>query len=257
MQQNAQIAARPIEGQVQPASPERPAADPESASCPWCGEGRADPEWPNRGSAEFWLEHCAVCGLVYTVPQLSAGQIAGYYSQSYYGDCNVRFHALLESLVGRLRRRRAERLRRMRKEPGAVLDIGCGRGHFLDWLRAWGWTCTGTELSDAAARHAREMLKLDVRVGPYQPGAFPDSTFDAVYLWHVLEHLPVTRTALSDMRRVLRPGGMLVIAVPNLSSWQARLSRYGWFHLDLPRHYVHLTSEWLLATLRELDFTIV
>ncbi len=233
------------------------AADPAAASCPWCAERRADRLWRKPASANFWLQRCSACGLVYTVPQLGPEQIAGYYPRSYYGDRNVRFNSVIEALVGWFRRRRAARLQSFRKEPGDVLDIGCGRGHFLDWLRSRGWTCTGTELSDAAAHHAREVLRLDVRVGAYEPGAFPEAAFDAVYLWHVLEHLPVVRTALSDMRRILRPDGMLVIAVPNLASWQARLCGYGWFHLDLPRHYSHFTTEWLLGTLRELGFAIV
>jgi SAM-dependent methyltransferase len=256
MHESQQVAG-PVRTRVSPDAAAAVALDPAAAVCPWCPERRADRVWRKPAAANFWLQRCPACGLVYTVPQLGPEQIAGYYPQSYYGDQNVRFHAVLEGLVGWFRRRRAARLRSFRKEPGHVLDIGCGRGHFLDWLRAWGWTCTGTELSDAAAYHARDVLRLDVRVGAYAPGAFPDAAFDAVYLWHVLEHLPAVRTALSDMRRILRPGGMLVIAVPNLASWQARLCRSGWFHLDLPRHYVHFSSDWLLGSLQELGFAIV
>jgi SAM-dependent methyltransferase len=226
------------------------------AACPWCAQGRAERVW-RKTSAPFWLERCSACGLIYTVPQLGCEQIAAYYPQAYYGDQNVRFNAVMEALVGWFRRRRAARLRHYRREPGNVLDVGCGRGHFLDCLRSWGWTCTGTELSEAAAYHAREILGLDVRVGAHEPGAFPDAAYDAVYLWHVLEHIPVVRTALTDVRRVLRPDGMLIIAVPNISSWQAQLCRHGWFHLDLPRHYTHFGADWLVGTLRELGFTIV
>ena len=227
------------------------------AACPWCAERRAERLWPDLSGAEFWLERCAHCGLVYTVPQLSPAQIADYYSPTYYGDRNLRFHPAFEALVGWFRRRRAARLRHWHPEPGAVLDIGCGRGHFLNCLRAGGWTCVGTELSEAAAQHARDVLHLDVRVGAYEPGTLPEAAFDAVYLWHVLEHLPATRAVLPDMRRILRPGGLLVIAVPNLASWQARVTRAGWFHLDLPRHYVHFTTDWLQAALRELEFNVV
>jgi SAM-dependent methyltransferase len=232
-------------------------ANPATASCPWCTRGRAERVWRKPASAAFWWERCSTCGLNYTVPQLDGQQIAAHYPQSYYGEQNVRFNVVMEALVGWFRRRRAARLRHYRREPGNVLDIGCGRGHFLDCLRSWGWTCTGTELSEAAAFHARETLGLDLRVGAFEPGAFSDAAYDAVFLWHVLEHLPSLRAALSDMRRILRPEGMLVIAVPNLSSWQAKLCRYGWFHLDLPRHYTHFSTDWLLGTLRELGFTIV
>src|SRR5262245_11898954 len=188
-------------------------ADTPGLSCPWCAGHQSEPVWPKRETGEFRLERCSSCRLVSTVPQFAAAKIAGYYPPSYYGVQNARFYALMELLVGWFRRRRAARLRALHQKPGAVLDIGCGRGHFLGWLRTWCWSCTGTELSDAAAHHARQVLGLDVRVGAYQPGVFPDAAFDAVYLWHVLEHLPATRNALSDMRRILRPDGMLVIAV--------------------------------------------
>jgi 2-polyprenyl-3-methyl-5-hydroxy-6-metoxy-1,4-benzoquinol methylase len=184
-------------------------------------------------------------------------KMAAYYSQAYYGAGNLRFNRLFETLVGWFRRRRATRLHQLHGRTGSVLDIGCGRGQFLEALRRRGWTCRGTELTETAAWHARETLALDVRIGPFDGAWFPDAAFDAVYLWHVLEHIPATSTALAEALRLLRPGGILVIAVPNLESWQARVCRYDWFHLDLPRHYVHCSASWLIKTLSERGLRIV
>jgi SAM-dependent methyltransferase len=228
------------------------------ADCPWCGDRRSKPVWRQTSPSEFSLERCEECGLAFTAPRLSLESMSEYYPKSYYGSGNLRFNRLFEALVGWFRRRRAARLHELRGErAGAVLDIGCGRGHFLNALRQRGWTCTGTELSDTAALHARETLGLNVRVGPFQAGMFPDATFDVVYLWHVLEHIPTTFDALMEVQRLLRTGGMLVVAVPNLASWQARLCRYSWFHLDLPRHYIHCSTDWLLRSLSRLGFEIV
>jgi SAM-dependent methyltransferase len=240
---------------------ESPLAQRESAAeaaCPWCGDQRSQPVWRQSSPSEFSLQQCVECGLAYTAPQLSLESMSDYYPKSYYGSGNLRFNRLFEALVGWFRRRRAARLHELRgQRAGAVLDIGCGRGHFLNALRQQGWTCTGTELSDTAALHARDTLALDVRVGPFRAGMFPDAMFDVVYLWHVLEHIPTTFAALTQAQRLLRTGGMLVVAVPNLASWQARLCRYGWFHLDLPRHYVHCSTDWLLQSLSQLEFEIV
>ncbi|MBI3860835.1 MAG: methyltransferase domain-containing protein [Planctomycetia bacterium] len=225
--------------------------------CPACGDRESHADWPGVSATGFALRRCAACRLAYTVPQLSSERIAEWYSQAYYGSGNIRFNRLFEALVGWFRRRRADRLCRLHPESGAVLDIGCGRGHFLHTLEGRGWTCTGTELTETAARHARETLGLDVRIGPFEGAMFPDASFDAIYLWHVLEHIPTTAQALADARRMLRPGGILVIAVPNLESWQASVSRYHWFHLDLPRHYVHISASWLKITLTDLGFRIV
>ena len=181
-----------------------------------------------------------------------------YYSKSYYGAGNLRFNRLFEFLVVQFRRRRAARLQKLRgQRTGTILDIGCGRGQFLNALRRRGWTCSGTELSDTAAAHARDTLSLEVRIGPFQSGMFTEAAFDVVYLWHVLEHIPTTFDALIEAQRLLNTGGMLVIALPNLASWQARLCRYGWFHLDLPRHFIHCSTDWLMRTLSHLGFEIV
>ncbi len=228
------------------------------ADCPWCGDSRSKPLWRQTSSSKFSIKRCDECGLAFTTPRLPLELMSQYYPKSYYGSGNLRFNRLFEALVGWFRRRRAARLHELRgRRAGAVLDIGCGRGHFLNALRQRGWTCTGTELSDTAALHARETLALDVRVGPFQAGMLPDATFDVVYLWHVLEHLPATHDALIAVQRLLRTRGMLVVALPNVASWQARVCRYGWFHLDLPRHYVHCSTDWLLRSLSELGFEIV
>lgn len=245
---------------IEPASREstgHPISDSQSAACPACGQQQALPIWPGASANGFSIVRCTACQLAYTVPQLSIEKMAVYYSQAYYGAGNLRFNRLFETLVGWFRRRRASRLHKLHGHSGSVLDIGCGRGHFLQTLKTWGWSCTGTELTETAARHARDRLGLDVRIGPFVGAMFPDETFDAVYLWHVLEHIPATAAALTDAGRLLRPGGMLVVALPNLESWQARLCRYHWFHLDLPRHYVHCSASWLIKTLSALGFRIV
>ncbi|HLQ45249.1 MAG TPA: class I SAM-dependent methyltransferase, partial [Planctomycetaceae bacterium] len=78
--------------------------------------------------------------------------------------------------------------------------------------------------------------------------AYPSQWFDAIVLWHVLEHLPDARATIQEVHRLLRPGGLLVVAVPNFSSWQARWAGCDWFHLDLPRHLIHFP----VAALKEL-----
>src|SRR5579872_2455391 len=240
---------------LHPADFSRPV--PTEAKCPWCTGRKSNSWWLNRGKSQFSLLCCATCRLLYTSPQLPPQEIAHWYGQSYYGEQNSRFNFIFETLITWFRRRRAARLCKYRTAPGAVLDIGCGRGHFLSALRESGWSCTGTELSETAAQHARDVLKLDVHTGPFSDGSFPNSSFDAIYLWHVLEHIASTKDALTSVRRILRPGGMLVIALPNVESWQARLCRYGWFHLDLPRHYVHCSAAWLVETLISLGFRIM
>jgi SAM-dependent methyltransferase len=124
----------------------------------------------------------------------------------------------------------------------------------LDELRRRGWSVMGTEASEMAARHARDVLGLPVATQDVQELRLGEGSLDVVTLYHVLEHLPDARGCLQEVHRALKPGGIVVVAVPNLDSLEARWTGRGWFHLDPPRHQFHFSKRALLRMLRELGF---
>jgi len=225
-------------------------------TCAWCGSPAGAKPWPGREPVDFQIRRCTSCGHHYTVPVLSPADLAPYYHETYYGRKNRRFHKGFELLVGLFRHRRANKLARLHA-PGKVLDVGCGRGLTAGSLRDRGWQAKCCELSATSSRHAREVLGLDVDGDGFHPERFADGEFDALIIWHVLEHLPDPQAALEHCARVLRPGGVLALAVPNFDSWQARVTKYAWFHLDMPRHYSHFSAPWLRRRLAELGFRVV
>ena len=184
-----------------------------TALCLACQATTADVVWPGQG--RFTLRRCRRCRLTFTVPHLTSDEMRSFYDARYYGTTG-RFSEITEWIVGWFRRRRAEVLCRL-LPPGSVLDIGCGSGHMLQALRQRGWRVTGSELSERAARHAR-LLGLDVEVGAYSPDHWMPGSFDAVILWHALEHLPDPRAILRGLARLVRPGGIVAIAVPSFSN---------------------------------------
>ena len=199
---------------------------------------------------EFSIVACRRCALVRTKPVPASGD--RYYPPSYYGGTG-RYVFPVDFLLHRLQATRSRRIHRLNgNRPGRMLDVGCGRGLLLDELRRLGWTVTGTELTDTAARYAREELGLDVKVGDLRTLSFGQESFDAIVLWHVLEHIEVPSSLLWEVHRLLRPGGFLVVAVPNFSSAEARLFRQHWFHLDVPRHLCHFAVDTLCRLLGEL-----
>jgi len=206
---------------------------------------------------EFAVERCGECGAGTTVPPPAAEALAGYYPTGYYGvPSRARFPGVVERVQRLLERRRAHAVEQIAGRPGRVLDIGCGHGFLLDAFRRRGWEVQGVELSDAAAAYAREALGVPVHVGPRESWPWPEGYFDAVVMWHVLEHWPDPHEPLRTASQLLRPGGVFMAGVPNFASPEARTTRDGWFHLDVPRHLAHLTPRWLRDELAGQGFEV-
>jgi SAM-dependent methyltransferase len=195
----------------------------------------------------FDITKCTACGLARTHPQPAASELDRYYPAGYHASAD-RYLLGLERALSVVHRARIRRIERLTGGPGRVVDVGCGPGWFLDQMRRRGWETRGTERSAGAAQHARDVLNLDVRVQDLGELAAEGISYDAVVLWHVAEHVHDPAATLLNVARLLRPGGVLTIAVPNFGSPEAIMGKAGWFHLDVPRHLFHFTS----ATLANL-----
>ncbi|MBI3607389.1 MAG: class I SAM-dependent methyltransferase [Nitrospirae bacterium] len=198
---------------------------------------------------EFPVQACDGCGLVQTGIDEStvSDAYAGYYGKR---------QSFFEAITNRLRERRIVRALR-RDEPGTILDVGCGRGGFLARMRAAGWTATGLERPGSGYEEVWKRNGIAVKTGTWDDAEFSDGLFDVVTFWHVFEHLPSPRRALQKVSFVLKPDGMLVIAVPDIDGLQARLFKANWFHLDVPRHLFHFSLDTLSALLQQHGFTII
>lgn len=203
----------------------------------------------------FSIAQCAGCRVALTVPPVLPAEIGRYYPETYYGTRNRRFNSFFEWLLAIFRRRRVRRIERL-VSRGRVLDIGCGRGITLIEMKRHGWETFGVEISETAAAHARSALGESIFVGDVLDAPFTDGSFDVVNIWHVLEHLPDSKAVLTRCRRLLRPGGLLVVAVPNFESLQAMATGRSWFHLDVPRHYWHFGTRVLERLLSDHGFDV-
>lgn len=201
----------------------------------------------------FLVARCHRCGLDVTAPVPES--VERYYPSSYYGS-GRRFNPIIEWLLNNLYAYRARQIE-SKQNPGKVLDIGCGRGLLLNKLRERGWEPRGTELSEEAAAYARHKLNLPVTTEELEECHFPDEEFDLVILWHVLEHVEEPRAMLREVSRILKPGGVLLVAVPNFGSWESRWSGPGWFHLDVPRHLTHFTPRSLRGSLEQAGLALI
>jgi SAM-dependent methyltransferase len=206
----------------------------EVAKCPVCGCEWARPRFAIPG-LPLRVVDCTECGLGRLHPQPGPEMIDRFYPPGYYGVTGAKFVPMVEALVRLVGARHVRMLSRGLARGARVLDVGCGRGVLLSSLADRGFEVHGFEISSAAAAGADP--RADIRVGKdLGEVGYPDASFDEVILWHVLEHLPDPRRTLGEIHRILKPGGRIIVAVPNYSSLQARWSGPAWFHLDLPRH---------------------
>jgi SAM-dependent methyltransferase len=233
----------------------------ETVNCLVCNSQRYEklfdaPSDPVAEFGFFCVVKCKECGLVYTNPRPPQEQIGKYYGPAYYGPAHRRFIWPVEQLVALSRRRRIRAIRRFKK-TGRILDIGCGRGEMLVLMRRMGWEVYGTELTAEAAEEARRTAGPNIREGELTQLGFSPEFFDCVTLWYVFEHVYDPRATTAEIFRILKPGGLLVIAVQNYGGRQARFGGPGWFHLDVPRHTVHFDRATLEALLSKHNFRII
>jgi SAM-dependent methyltransferase len=199
-------------------------------ACAWC-----DAPLPADAERAPGGIRCPSCAAVTTDPWPSDAELDAAY-EVFYRPEGGRFSGPGDEILRRTRALPARRIDRL-APAGPVLDVGAGEGWLVDALRARGREAVGLERGDD------DLLALDDR-------------FAAIVFWHSLEHLHRPGAALAHAARLLLPGGLLVIAVPDAASIQARRFGERWLHLDPPRHLVHIPRQTLLRTLRELGLRV-
>jgi 2-polyprenyl-3-methyl-5-hydroxy-6-metoxy-1,4-benzoquinol methylase len=158
---------------------------------------------------------CLHCGLVFVDPVPDLTDLSTHYDEDYYADW------MMEAQKDKRLRMWRRRLKNLEKrcKSGFLLDVGCATGTFLKLAQNSGWEVRGTEYSAYAAKHAADLLRTDIFCGELMDARYEDAFFDVVTFWHVLEHVTNPTRYLQEARRILKPSGLLVIAVPNVHDY--------------------------------------
>ena len=232
----------PARHSSEPLAPTRP--------CPACNQRGM----PDDGGARVPRPiRCRSCGLVFIDPIPEAALSPASYGAAYYQP----WQESQERQRTALWERRLAILREC-AVPGTLLDIGCGDGLFLKLARDAGWSVEGIEFSPEGARRSALRLERPVAVGDLARERGLRGPFDAITLWHVLEHLPEPAAMLGAVRERLRPGGLLLAAVPNLDNVPMQIAYRLLRRRPLPLyedgarepHLSHFTPVTLAALLR-------
>lgn len=222
--------------------------------CPLCGGSEAPLLYP---AGTLPLRRCP-CGMVFLHPRPADGELHEIYQNDYYrswgltaadgsGDSTRQmkqgtFSLRLKRLAGLM-------------APGRVLDVGCATGFFLEVAARAGWEVWGVELSSYAATEAQRQFGERVCNGTLEAARYPDASFDLVTLSDILEHIPSPREFLREVKRILAPGGRVMIVTPDVTSLTARLMGSRWSHYKV-EHLHYFSPETITRLLTECGLQV-
>jgi 2-polyprenyl-3-methyl-5-hydroxy-6-metoxy-1,4-benzoquinol methylase len=206
----------------------------------------------------FKLLKCRKCGLVYLNPRPDKEEIKKYYPPWYHSRVQTNVIDITKTKIWGIpwreaMQKKAEPILKYKKR-GRILDIGCGDGFLLKFLKESGWQTYGVELQDTSSLFARDVLGLTVFSGRLEEANYPEESFDVITLFHVLEHLPDPSGTLKKARSLLHKDGFILIEVPNFHSFEAKIFRSKWVGISAPLHLYHFTRRTLRAMLKSRGF---
>jgi SAM-dependent methyltransferase len=224
-------------------------SDEPLSPCPACGAQN----WKNAGQVKdysitgewFELKECCECHLKRTFPQPQERQIGRYcvskdyisHSDTRSGLTNKLYHQAREHM---LKKKHHLVSRVSGLDKGVLLDVGAGTGHFAHYMQTHGWQVLALEPDENARKVAAEKLGIEIR--PLEALAVQQPlSYDVITLWHVLEHVHDVQGYMDHFRSILKPGGTLIIAVPNHTSRDAKQYGQNWAAYDVPRHLWHFS----------------
>jgi len=193
----------------------------------------------------YSLYKCSDCGFVFTQDVPSQEEIGKYYqSQNYISHSDTQ-QGIVNKLYHKVRKITLAGKRKLvvlqtGLSKGSLLDVGCGTGAFLNEMKTAGWDITGLEPDDTARKNAKELYGIEPKPS-HELFELTAESFDAITMWHVLEHVHQLNEYVSQLNKLLKPQGVLFIAVPNYTSGDADHYKEYWAAYDVPRHLYHFS----------------
>lgn len=232
--------------------------------CPVCGHNKIHSVLSavdyTVSKESFDIGECKSCTARFTQGVPEQNLIAKYYQSAEYvshsetksGVVNKLYH-FIRAIT--LTSKRKLILKETGLKKGNMLDLGCGTGAFLNEMKQAGWSNTGIEPDELARKNALDLYGVNA-LTPERFFSLQESSFDAITMWHVLEHVHQLHEYIVQLKKILKPGGVLFIAVPNYTSYDAK--KYGpyWAAYDVPRHLYHFSPKSMQILMQQHHLSI-
>ena len=194
--------------------------------------------------SDFQLVKCEECSFVFTNPIPEESEIGSFYESEEYISHSNTSKGLVNKLYQVVRnytiQKKIKLLVSLNKNR-RLLDIGSGTGEFLHACRLQGFDIQGVEPSESGRKYSSEEYNIEVDTEEKLKN-FEESSFDFITMWHVLEHVYHLNDRIEEIYRLLAKDGFLIVAVPNLESYDASLYKEYWAAYDVPRHLYHFSK---------------
>jgi SAM-dependent methyltransferase len=230
--------------------------------CPVCRSPDINPlltvEDHSVSREKFTIWQCSNCTLRFTQDAPEESSIAPYYQSPDYISHSDTNKGLVNQLYQKVRRYTLDQKAAMvidhTVKKGKVLDLGAGTGAFLNSMKERSWEVKGIE-PDAGAREIAKLRGIDLS-GTDQLESLERGSFDAITMWHVLEHVHQLHSYMDRIKLLLRDEGSIFIAVPNYESLDGSIYKLYWAAYDVPRHLYHFSPDAMTILLRDHGFSI-
>jgi 2-polyprenyl-3-methyl-5-hydroxy-6-metoxy-1,4-benzoquinol methylase len=193
----------------------------------------------------FTIVFCNDCTQMFTQNVAEQNEIGKYYQSENYVSHSDTQKGIVNKLYHSVRKRTLLSKKKLvefetKKQHGKILDIGCGTGAFLSTMKAGGWKYTGLEPDDNARKKAFELHNINPQPS-HEIFNLPFNNYDAITMWHVLEHVHQLHEYIAHIKNMLTLNGLVFIAVPNYTSYDAKHYKAQWAAYDVPRHLYHFS----------------
>lgn len=193
----------------------------------------------------FNIMVCDNCNFHFTNPRPSEDEIGKYYDSEEYISHTDQANSPI-NLIYKIARQYALRSKKKlinsiaKDKKGRILDYGCGTGYFLETMKSNDWKTYGIEPNDKARAIATQKVKVKRSIDELD---LKNKKFDIITLWHVLEHIHDLNSTIKSLKTILKEKGKIIIAVPNIESYEESIFGEEWAAYDVPRHLYHFSQE--------------
>jgi 2-polyprenyl-3-methyl-5-hydroxy-6-metoxy-1,4-benzoquinol methylase len=232
--------------------------------CPVCNSSDINPLFTvadhSVSKESFVIWQCGNCTLRFTQDVPDEASIGPYYQSTDYISHTNTSKGLVNQLYQKVRNytldQKTKLIINQTVKTGNILDLGAGIGAFLNTMKESGWEITGIEPDEGARQQAKKLFDLELQ----QTDALqqlPENSFDAITLWHVLEHVHQLHAYVEKLKTLLRPSGKIFIAVPNYESLDSSIYKLYWAAYDVPRHLYHFTPKAISFLMQEHGLNVI